>query len=65
MFIQVAFERGSTFEYEDPKTQEMDSYKAYDTVGKTWRHLNFFEHECYIHARIPRVKPASASTLNY
>lgn len=57
--IQVAFERGSTFEYEDPKTQEMDSYKAYDTVGKTWRHLNFFEHECYIHARIPRVKPAS------
>jgi transposase len=21
-----------------------------------WRHLNFFEHECHIHARIPRVK---------
>ena len=30
--------------------------KAYDTVNKTWRHLNFFEHECYIHARVPRVK---------
>jgi transposase len=31
-------------------------YKAYDTVQKTWRHLNFFEHECHLHARVPRIK---------
>jgi transposase len=31
-------------------------HKAYDTVEKSWRHLNFFEHECYLIARIPRVK---------
>lgn len=29
--------------------------KAYDTVNKTWRHLNFFEHVTYLHARVPRT----------
>ena len=57
--IGVDFERGSTFEYTDPETNEACNYKAYDTVQKTWRHLNFFEHECYIHARMPRVKPSN------
>jgi transposase len=28
---------------------------AYDTEDKTWRHLNFFQHEAYLHARLPRV----------
>jgi transposase len=55
--IQVDFERGTTFEYEDSETGEKEDCKAYDTVEKTWRHLNFFEHECYLHARVPRVKP--------
>lgn len=30
--------------------------KAYDTEEKTWRHLNFFQHKAYIHARAPRIK---------
>jgi transposase len=29
--------------------------KAYDTTEKQWRHLNFFQHEAYLHARVPRV----------
>jgi hypothetical protein len=45
-----------------------------DTVQKTWQHLNFFEHECHLHARVPRIKrddgkvrliPNSIRTLNY
>lgn len=28
---------------------------VYDTIDKEWRHLNFFEHECYLHARTPRT----------
>lgn len=28
---------------------------AYDSEEKTWRHLNFFEHVSYLHARTPRV----------
>jgi transposase len=29
---------------------------AYDTTEKEWRHLNFFQYEAYLHARVPRVK---------
>jgi transposase len=35
--------------------------KAYDTNNHTWRHLNFFEHYCYLHARVPRIKDSSGS----
>ena len=28
---------------------------AYDTEQMTWRHLNFFQHQAYLHARVPRV----------
>ncbi len=42
--------------------ETFDNLKAYDTVNKTWRHLNFFEHECYIHARVPRVKLPNGKT---
>ena len=29
--------------------------KVHDTELHTWRHLNFFEHEAYLTARVPRV----------
>lgn len=57
--IKVNFKRGSTFEYKDEETGVIKRYKAYDTVEKNWRHMNFFEHECYIVARTPRIKPES------
>jgi transposase len=28
---------------------------AYDSEEKTWRLLNFFQHETYLHARVPQV----------
>ena len=28
---------------------------VYDTSERTWQHLNFFEHKCYLHARVPRI----------
>ena len=31
-------------------------YGVYDHQERTWQHLNFFEHRCEIHARVPRVK---------
>lgn len=54
--IFIDFRRGSTFSSENPEFPE--SYKSYDTVDKTWRHMNFFQHECYLHCRTPRIKPA-------
>jgi len=55
--IEIDFKKGAVFDYMDKdKNIEYKNLKAYDTTNKTWRHLNFFEHECYLHARIPRVK---------
>jgi transposase len=60
--IHVSFERGSTFPYENPETGEISHYKAYDTVLKTWRHLNFFEHTSYLHVKTPRIQPDEGGT---
>ena len=30
--------------------------KVHDTEEKTWRHLDFFEHQAYLTARVPRVR---------
>lgn len=60
--IQVSFERGSTFAYEDPETGIITHHKVYDTVLKTWRHLNFFEHTCYLHVKTPRIQPDQGGT---
>lgn len=38
-------------------------YPVYDHQERTWRHLNFFEHECYLHARVPRVRTQSGQVL--
>jgi transposase len=53
--IWIDFERGSTFYYEDKELGIKGNFKAYDTSQKTWRHLNFFQYQCYLHAWIPRV----------
>jgi len=54
--IYIDFQRGSTFHYESDDGKINGNFKAYDTQEKRWRHLNFFEHECYLHARTPRIK---------
>jgi transposase len=51
LHINIDFERGFRFPDEAGELCEV-----HDTVQKTWRHLNFFEHACYLHCRVPRVK---------
>jgi transposase len=50
--IYLDFTRGGTFTCHGCG---LEGCKAYDTVDKTWRHLNFFEHVSYLHARVPRT----------
>lgn len=49
--IYLAFKKGYLFKMEDGGTNT-----AYDTVERSWEHLNFFQHKCYLHAHVPRVK---------
>jgi transposase len=35
---------------------------VHDTEPKTWRHLNFFQHQAYLHARVPRVTCSTHGT---
>ncbi|MDD2467719.1 MAG: ISL3 family transposase [Desulfobulbus sp.] len=50
--IKIDFQKGSTFLC--PECGHLD-LKAHDTVEKSWRHLNFFQHEAYLTARVPRI----------
>ena len=52
--LEIDFVKGSKFTVkEDDSTKQ---HPVYDTQEKEWRHLNFFEHECYLRARVARVK---------
>lgn len=55
--IRLDFKRGSKFEVDGV------SCSVHDTVEKQWRHLNFFQHECYLHARVPRVNTPDGHVL--
>lgn len=50
--LEVEAERGA--QYPCPECEAL--CKAHDFKEYTWRHLNFFQHHCFIRARVPRVK---------
>lgn len=50
--IQLNFHRGSKFTCPECGAE---GQKVHDTIEKTWRHLNFFQYETYLTARVPRV----------
>ena len=51
--IRLSFPRGSVFVCPECGRSAL---KAHDTVEKAWRHLNFFQHEAWLSAKVPRVK---------
>lgn len=36
---------------------------VHDTEDRKWQHLNFFEHTCFIHARVPRIKSSTGEVV--
>src|SRR5579864_6158653 len=50
--IQVDFEVGSRFAF----AGETGEHPVHDTKTKRYRHLNFFQHECFLDVRVPRVR---------
>ena len=50
--IQIDFVAGSRFAH--PGADGV--HPVHDTQTKRYRHLNFFQHECHLEVRVPRVK---------
>ncbi len=53
--IHLDFARGSRFACPNCGTADCP---VHDAEVSTWRHLNFFQHQAYLHARVPRTKCA-------
>lgn len=51
--IHIDFAAGSRFACSSCATADCP---VHDTEQMTWRHLNFFQHQAYLHARVPRVR---------
>jgi transposase len=51
LHLNVSFGRGSRF-----KDSAGIECGVYDTHEQSWQHLGFFEHHCFIHAKVPRIK---------
>ena len=51
--ITIDFQKGATFPCASCKEGDCP---VHDTKERTWRHLNFFQYETYLHARVPRIK---------
>jgi transposase len=52
LHLEVVAERGALFACPECKR----ACKAHDFESFTWQHLNFFQHPCFITARVPRVE---------
>jgi len=54
--FKVGFSSGAKFSC--PECGEAEQ-GVHDTRARTWRHLNFFQYQAFIHADLPRVRCAS------
>lgn len=50
LHLYLSYLPGHAFEISDEI-----SGRIYDHHDKQWRHANFFEHQCFLHASVPRV----------
>lgn len=51
LHINISFPKGEKF-----PDEQGTLCTIHDTTQKTWRHLNFFEHQCFLHCNVPRIK---------
>lgn len=50
--IEIDFKAGGRFPCPQCKAADCP---VHDTARKTWRHLDFFQHQAFLHARTPRI----------
>ncbi len=55
LHIHISFKKGAKFKDETGKF-----CPVHDTIKKQWQHLNFFEHSCFLHCNVPRIKKTNS-----
>lgn len=53
--LYLDFPRGAQFAC-PAKDCAQGACPVHDTADKTWRHMDFFQHKAFLHARLPRVR---------
>ncbi len=56
LHLHIMYDPGHVFKNDSGK-----ECTVYDRVERKWRHVNFFQHECYLYARVPRIKQPGGS----
>ena len=60
LLIEIDFKSGARFSLDESVESEL--FPVHDTVERQWQHLNFFEHQTTLKARVPRVKDSHGKT---
>lgn len=50
LHLRIGFVTGSKF-----KDETGVDCTVHDTIERQWQHLNFFEHHCFLHCKVPRI----------
>ena len=58
LHLHIGFERGARFPDETGA-----ACPVHDAVDREWQHLNFFEHHCFLHCGVPRIKTSDGKVL--
>lgn len=58
LHIHIGFVTGSRF----PDASGV-ACPVYDTVEREWQHLNFFEHNSFLHCAVPRIKTSDGKVV--
>jgi transposase len=59
LHLRIGFASGSKF-----KDDAGVECSVHDTVERQWQHLNFFEHHCFLHCKIPRITTSEGRVRN-
>ena len=57
--VHIDFDQGTQF----PCPEVEGLHAVHDTRIKRYRHLNFFQHECYLEVRVPRIKLPTGNVM--
>jgi len=58
LHLHIGFARGSRFPDETGV-----ACPVHDTVEREWQYLNFFEHHCFLHGGVPRIKTSDGKVV--